>query len=110
MTAGNRPANFKTRGMEMEVLKEAIDSNQIAVPGYFFKQPLTVDDAVEFTGIPRASIYQLIFKKKIPCYRPFGRTIFFKKSELEDFLFRRKQAADYEVSEQANAILNGEQK
>jgi hypothetical protein len=34
--------------------------------------------------------------------------IFFKKSELLNFIYRGKKAADYEVSAAADAILNRE--
>jgi hypothetical protein len=48
--------------------------------------------------------------KKIPCHRPTGGRLFFYESEILDFLARNKQAADYEVAEQADAVLNGEAK
>jgi len=60
------------------------------------QKPLTVNEAVEFTGLSRHYIYKLIHQKKIPHYKPNGGRIFFKQSELEQFLFRNRQSADYE--------------
>jgi excisionase family DNA binding protein len=73
-------------------------------------KPLGVKDAMELTGYSRAYLYKLIYLEKIPCHKPTGGRVFFKKSELLDFIYRGKKAADYEVSEAADAILNGEAK
>jgi excisionase family DNA binding protein len=71
-------------------------------------KPLGIKDAMELTGYTRSYLYKLIHFEKIPCHKPNGGKVFFKKSELLNFVYRGKKAADYEVSEQANAILNGE--
>jgi excisionase family DNA binding protein len=73
-------------------------------------KPLGIKDAMELTGYSRSYLYQLIHFKKIPYHKPNNGRVFFKKSELLDFIYRGKKAADYEVSEQADAILNGETK
>jgi excisionase family DNA binding protein len=72
------------------------------------EQPIRVSKVMEMTGYSRSYIYKLVHFKQIPCYKPQGR-LFFYESEVLDFLSRNRQAADYEVSDQANAILNGEQ-
>jgi hypothetical protein len=55
-------------------------------------------------------LYELVRKKQIPHYKGQGGRgrIFFKQSELEEFIFRKRISANYEVSEKADAILNGE--
>jgi len=73
-----------------------------------FSKPLTVKEAMEFLGYSRSYIYKLVHWKMIPCHKPTGGKLFFKQAELEEFLYRRKQLADYEVTEAAEAILNGE--
>jgi excisionase family DNA binding protein len=70
-------------------------------------KPMGIIEVAEFTGLSRAYIYKLICLKKIPHYKPLGGRVFFKREELEQFIFRGKQSADYELSEQANGILNG---
>jgi predicted DNA-binding transcriptional regulator AlpA len=73
------------------------------------EKPITVSKVVELSGYKRSYIYKLVHLKKIPCHKPNNGRIFFYESEILDFLSRNRQAADYEVSEQADAILNGEQ-
>jgi excisionase family DNA binding protein len=67
---------------------------------------LSVERASRFIGYSRSYIYKLIHLGKIPCHKPTGGRIFFKKSELVEFLLSSKQAADYEVSSKADEILN----
>jgi excisionase family DNA binding protein len=81
----------------------------LIAPEYCCKEPLTIEEVVKYTGLSRGSIYQLIHNKQVPCYKPFGKKIYFKRTELDSFLFRKKLSADYEVSDMADAILNGEE-
>jgi excisionase family DNA binding protein len=62
------------------------------------EKPVTVDEAVAFTGLSRHYLYKLIHQKKIPHYKPNGGKVFFKKKELEEFIFRNRQAAIYEAA------------
>jgi len=70
--------------------------------------PIRLNKVKELTGYSRSYIYKLVHWKKIPCYKPTNGNLYFYESEIRDFLSRNRQAADYEVSEQAEAILNGE--
>ena len=60
------------------------------------KKALTVEEASEFTGLSRNYLHKLIHLKKIPCYKPLGGRVFFRQAELEEFIFRNRQPADYE--------------
>jgi predicted DNA-binding transcriptional regulator AlpA len=70
--------------------------------------PIRLNKVMELSGYSRSYIYKLVHWKKIPCHKPTNGRLFFYESEVLDFLTRNRQAADYEVSEAANAILNGE--
>jgi excisionase family DNA binding protein len=76
-----------------------------------YEKPLGIKEAMEFTGYSKSYLYKLIFRGQIPCHKPLeGKKsrVFFKPSELADFIYRNKKAADYELSEKADDILNGE--
>jgi excisionase family DNA binding protein len=96
--------------MENDTKIPVIISNQIAAPGYYFKEILTIKEAATYIGVSVGGIYQYIHNNKLPCYKPTGPngSTYFKKSELDEFMLRNKKYADYEVSKQADAILNGE--
>jgi excisionase family DNA binding protein len=62
------------------------------------KVALTIDEAAVFLNLSKNYIYKLISLKKIPYYKPMAGRVFFKPSELESFLFRNRQSADYEAT------------
>jgi excisionase family DNA binding protein len=73
-------------------------------------KPLTLAEASAFTGIPRKTLYNLVWLKEITCYRPRGRLLYFKQEDLEEFVFRGRQASNYELNEKAEALLTDNRK
>ena len=71
--------------------------------------PIQVARVMELSGYSRSYIYKLVHWKKLPCHKPTGKggKLFFLESEIIDFLTRNRQSADYELSEKAEALLNG---
>jgi excisionase family DNA binding protein len=94
--------------MEKDMKGQSVINNQIIAPSYYFKEALTVEEASEYTGLSSGTLYLLTHDKRIPFYKPLGKKIYFKRTELDSFMFRNKQSADYEVSAAADAKLNGE--
>ncbi len=70
-------------------------------------KPLTIKQAADFTGYSQAYLYKLINQKKVPCFKPEGGKILFSLDDLKNFVYRNRQSADYELAEQADAILTG---
>ena len=54
------------------------------------KEILTFKEATKYCGFKESYFYQLTSKKQIPFYKPGGKKIFFKLSELQDWLLRGK--------------------
>ena len=50
------------------------------------KNVLNFQEAVEYTGFSASYLYKLTAQQKVPCYRPYGKMIFFRREELEKFL------------------------
>jgi excisionase family DNA binding protein len=69
------------------------------------ERPMSMTEAAAFTGLKTGYLYKLIHEKKLPCYKPMGGRVFFKQSELETFMFRGRQAADYEREAEAERFL-----
>ena len=65
------------------------------------QKALNIDEAADFTGLKKNYIYKLICQKKIPYYKPNGGKVFFRADELESFIFRNRQSADYERTRHA---------
>jgi len=71
-------------------------------------KPMTIKDAAAYTGYSVRSLYYMVAHRKIPCYKPEGQKLFFSQQDLDAFIYRNRQAADYEVAEAADGLLNGE--
>lgn len=55
---------------------------------YCLKDVLTMDEAVQYSGLSRSYLYKLTSTRKIPFYKPNGKAIYFKRVELEQWLTR----------------------
>lgn len=65
------------------------------------KEVLTIDECALLTGFSKAHIYRMTSQRTIPFYKPFGGTIFFRKTEIEKWLLQGRQATDSEIKSQA---------
>ncbi|MDR1100391.1 MAG: helix-turn-helix domain-containing protein [Treponema sp.] len=74
------------------------------------ERPMGIVEAAAFTGLSKNYLYKLVYLKKIPFYKPNNGRIFFKQEELEQFIFRGRTSADYEVAEKADRVLNKSEK
>lgn len=65
------------------------------------KEVLTIEECALLTGFSKAHIYRMTSQRAIPFYKPFGGTIFFRKTEIENWLLQGRQATDSEIKSQA---------
>jgi excisionase family DNA binding protein len=64
------------------------------------KQILNVDDLAAYTGLSRSYIYRLCSKREIPHYKIKGRSVFFKRSEIDKFLLSNPVATLDQLKQQ----------
>ena len=74
------------------------------------QKPLGVTEAAEFLWLSKNYLYKLIHLRRIPYYKPTGGRVFFRREELEEFIYRGKVSADYELQGNADHLLNGVRK
>jgi len=72
------------------------------------QRPLNVKQAAEFLGLSPNYIHQLVHGRKLTAYKPGGKVLYFKVSDLEAYAFRKKSLANFELNAAADRILNGE--
>jgi excisionase family DNA binding protein len=73
--------------------------------GSYDDRPLGIDEAAALCGYKKSYLYRLSSRGEIPVYRPRGGKIFFKQSELLEFVFRGRKSSVREVHEKAEAVL-----
>jgi len=71
------------------------------------QKPLNVQQAAEFLNLKPSYIYNLVFLGKLTAYKPGGKRLLFKISDLEAYAFRN-QIGD--LSGRAATILNTAQR
>ena len=71
------------------------------------QKPLNVQQAAEFLSLKPSYIYNLVFYGKLTAYRPGGKRLLFKISDLERYAYKNAVGGH---SDRATAILNTAQK
>lgn len=93
--------NFKTyEKMETNLILERLDRIE-AILSKNAKSILTVDDLIDYTGFKRSYIYKLVHNQQISFYKPNGKVLFFKKSEIDEFLLKNKSQSKAQIENKA---------
>jgi excisionase family DNA binding protein len=71
------------------------------------QKPLNVEEAAAWLKLKPSYIYNLVFYGKLTAYRPGGKMLLFKLSDLEAYAFRNKIGNRSEI---ADSILTTAQK
>ncbi len=61
------------------------------------KEILTVDDAIIYLQLSKSCLHKMTSNKEIPFYKPGGKKIYFKKSELDAWVFKGKITSNNEL-------------
>lgn len=70
------------------------------------KDILTLSETMAYTGFSRRYLLKLTSTRKIPYFKPTGKTIFFRREELECWLQRNRIAPSYELEQAAQEYCN----
>jgi excisionase family DNA binding protein len=72
--------------------------NHIAQQAISQKEILTLSEAAIFAGISKSYLYKMTSERRIPYYRPESKLIYFKRSELENWLLKNRKPTKTELS------------
>ena len=89
--------------MENYRLQQQIDDlkEQIMKP----KNLLTLKEAADFLGFSQSYTYKMVHDGMLPCFKPFGKVIYFERAELEAVLRTNRMATVDEITSRANGYL-----
>ncbi|MDV3794391.1 DNA-binding protein [Elizabethkingia anophelis] len=72
------------------------------------KDILNVEELADYTGFSKSYIYKLVHSSTIPYSKPNGKTLFFEKSKIDDWLKSNYSKSDSEIKQEAQTyIFNG---
>ena len=70
------------------------------------KEVMTIEEASKYLGFKTSYLYRLTSSNKIPFYKP-GHKVFFKRSELEEWVFNHRESTHDEIEKRAlNYLVN----
>ena len=69
------------------------------------KEVLTFNDACKYLDISASHLYKLTSQKQIPHFCPQGKKLYFKRSELDDWLQRNRQSSTDEIDAMATEYI-----
>ena len=62
---------------------------------------LNIDETSEFIKMKKSSIYQLVYQRSIPYYKP-GKLLLFKKSDLVNWIESKRKGTAEELASKVN--------
>lgn len=92
----------------MDVLLQRLDDLErlIKSQGLYQKEVLTFQEGCDYCGFQKAHMYKLTSLNTIPHYKPNGKMIFFRRSELDAWLLRNRNTTKEEMQEEATTYLS----
>lgn len=69
------------------------------------KEILNANEASLYLGISKSNLYKKTSELKIPHYKPEGKIIYFKRSELDEWMLRNRQSTVNEISNKAANLM-----
>lgn len=69
------------------------------------KSVLNFVEGAKFLSLSKSYLYKLTHLGKIPHYKPTGKNIYFKKSELEQWILQNKRVSYDEIESIAETFL-----
>lgn len=69
------------------------------------KEALTFDETMIYTGLSKSHLYKLTSGRAIPHYKPNGKIIYFRRSELDSWLLNNRIKTNAEINSEATTYI-----
>lgn len=93
--------NMKAIFQKLEMIQKQIQ-NQNKI--------LKIDDVVKLTGWSKSHVYKLTASNRIPHYKPYGKTIYFNREEIESFILSNRINTIEEIEESVETLNTGKKR
>lgn len=70
------------------------------------KETMNIDDVSLYTGYEKSYLYKLTSERKIPHSKPGGKSIFFRREEIDEWLNRNPIKTKLQIEEEAKQKIN----
>ena len=65
------------------------------------EKPLSFSEAAKYLDVSKSHLYKLTSKGLITHFKPNNKKIYFKQSDLNNFLFRNRKSSEAELEQKA---------
>ena len=72
---------------------------------YAAKEVLNLEEAANFLGVAKSTLYKMTHLNQLPYFKPAGKLIFFEKQKLIDWVRGAKSKSVDEIKEEAAAKI-----
>ena len=93
--------NLSAKIEELTVKLESIENLLLTQ-----KNVLNFSEVKLYTNLSESYLYELTSSGGIPCYKPNGKQLYFKKQEIEDWLLSNRKATNIELDELASSHIS----
>ncbi len=73
--------------------------------GFRLKNILSLAEAAEYLQTSKAQLYKLTSERTIPFYKPNGKKIYFKRDELDEWVYGSRVSPHHEIEEEASNYI-----
>ena len=92
--------------MQGRILQELAEIKQLLLAqNANQKEVLTLAETVEFLGVSKSYVYKMTCSRQIPCYCPTGKILYFRRSELLEWLEKSKLKSESEIAQRSLSRL-----
>jgi excisionase family DNA binding protein len=90
------------KNLLLEKIEEMMNASEA------IEKPLTFEEAREFLNVSKSTLYKMTFSKKIPHSKPGGKRIYFRKSDLVEWMLKNPVRSHYQIENAAcnHVVLN----
>ena len=93
--------NLSAKIEELTVKLESIENLLLTQ-----KNVLNFSEVKLYTNLSESYLYELTSSGGIPCYKPNGKQLYFKKQEIEDWLLSNRKTTNIEIDELASSHIS----
>jgi excisionase family DNA binding protein len=74
------------------------------------KEFLTVEDATVYLQLSKSCLFKMTSKREVPFYKPGGKKIYFKKSEIDEWITNSKIESIIDIETEVEFYLSRNKK
>jgi excisionase family DNA binding protein len=94
---------INTEKMIIQILEKLENIESLLKDQY--KQPLTMEEASIYLRVSKSYLYKMTCQSTLPYYKPNGKKIYFKKAELDEWIFKHRIKSNEDIEKEADEYI-----